>query len=266
MFVLQFYQHYIYIAEICWDASCDPLALLLTFQRFLVRAAAGEVRIHHPRVWPLVQLPSGCHLVSCRWQRSIVVTLFPNNRMLQNPMVGFYHYFPITYHYCWKHNAISVTYLVMVFTDEKSWWLGGCHLWPARVCHIRSDACTEGMISDCHGWYQIWKDIWFPIGAIAYYWFLVTLVLGYWHGSLMFSKFDELCEKSVQFVVFDQVTWDEDIMKMKIMMMRMMMMTAASLAKEYLAQHGLRKFFQWYDYMSWYPIGRPIGRDVPSHG
>ena len=83
----------------------------------------------------------------------------------------------------------------------------------------------------------------------------------------MFSKFDELCEKSVQFVVFDQVTWDEDIMKMKIMMMRMMMMmTAASLAKEYLAQHGLRKFFQWYDYMSWYPIGRPIGRDVPSHG
>ena len=77
----------------------------------------------------------------------------------------------------------------------------------------------------------------------------------------MFSKLDELCEKSVQFVVFDQVTWDEDIMKMKIMMM-----TAASLAKEYLAQHGLRKFFQWYDYMSWYPIGRPIGRDVPSHG
>ena len=199
-------------------------------------------------------------------QRSIVVTLFPNNTMLQNPMVGFYHYFPITYHYCWKHNAISVTYLVMVFTDEKSWWLGGCHLWPARVCHIRSDACTEGMISDCHGWYQIWKDIWFPIGAIAYCWFLVTLVLGYWHGSLMFSKLDELCEKSVQFVVFDQVTWDEDIMKMKIMMMRMMMMTAASLAKEYLAQHGLRKFFQWYDYMSWYPIGRPIGRDVPSHG
>jgi len=50
------------------------------------------------------------------------------------------------------------------------------------------------------------------------------------------------------------------------MKMKIMMMTAASLAKEYLAQHGLRKFFQWYDYMSWYPIGRPIGRDVPSHG
>ena len=30
-------------------------------------------------------------------------------------------------------------------------------------------------------------------------------------------------------------------------------------AQEYLAQHGLSKFFKWYDYMSWYPIGRPIG-------
>lgn len=33
-------------------------------------------------------------------------------------------------------------------------------------------------------------------------------------------------------------------------------------AAEYLAQHGLRKFFQWYDYMSWYPIGRPIGTTI----
>eukprot|EP00434_Breviolum_minutum_P012909 symbB.v1.2.011377.t1/scaffold763.1/size179103/12 len=33
-------------------------------------------------------------------------------------------------------------------------------------------------------------------------------------------------------------------------------------AAEYLAQHGLKKFFQWYDYMSWYPIGRPIGTTI----
>lgn len=36
--------------------------------------------------------------------------------------------------------------------------------------------------------------------------------------------------------------------------------------KEYLAQHGLKKFFQWYDYMSWYPIGRPIGAELVDKG
>eukprot|EP00930_Biecheleria_cincta_P015422 TRINITY_DN1287_c0_g2_i2.p1 TRINITY_DN1287_c0_g2~~TRINITY_DN1287_c0_g2_i2.p1 ORF type:complete len:871 (-),score=115.64 TRINITY_DN1287_c0_g2_i2:314-2926(-) len=33
-------------------------------------------------------------------------------------------------------------------------------------------------------------------------------------------------------------------------------------ASEYLAQHGLSKFFKWYDYMSWYPLGRPIGTTI----
>lgn len=33
-------------------------------------------------------------------------------------------------------------------------------------------------------------------------------------------------------------------------------------AAEYLAQHGLTRFFRWYDYMSWYPIGRPIGTTI----
>ena len=28
---------------------------------------AGKVRIHHPWIWPLVQLPSGCHLVITAW-------------------------------------------------------------------------------------------------------------------------------------------------------------------------------------------------------
>ena len=30
-------------------------------------------------------------------------------------------------------------------------------------------------------------------------------------------------------------------------------------ATEYLVEHGLYKSFKWYEYMSWYPIGRPIG-------
>ncbi|CAE8621845.1 unnamed protein product [Polarella glacialis] len=30
-------------------------------------------------------------------------------------------------------------------------------------------------------------------------------------------------------------------------------------ATQYLAEHGWSKFAHWYDYMSWYPIGRPIG-------
>jgi len=33
-------------------------------------------------------------------------------------------------------------------------------------------------------------------------------------------------------------------------------------AAEYLAEHGLSKFFKWYDYMSWYPIGRPVGTTI----
>jgi len=33
-------------------------------------------------------------------------------------------------------------------------------------------------------------------------------------------------------------------------------------AAEYMAEHGLAKFFKWYDYMSWYPLGRPIGTTI----
>jgi len=33
-------------------------------------------------------------------------------------------------------------------------------------------------------------------------------------------------------------------------------------ATEYLAEHGAHKFFHWYDYMSWYPIGRPVGTTI----
>lgn len=33
-------------------------------------------------------------------------------------------------------------------------------------------------------------------------------------------------------------------------------------ATEYLAQNGLTRFYKWYDYMSWYPIGRPIGTTI----
>eukprot|EP00913_Durusdinium_trenchii_P002085 g1926.t1 len=33
-------------------------------------------------------------------------------------------------------------------------------------------------------------------------------------------------------------------------------------AAEYLAEHGLYKFLRWYDYESWYPIGRPIGTTI----
>lgn len=33
-------------------------------------------------------------------------------------------------------------------------------------------------------------------------------------------------------------------------------------ATEYLAEHGLDKFFKWYDYESWYPLGRPIGTTI----
>jgi len=33
-------------------------------------------------------------------------------------------------------------------------------------------------------------------------------------------------------------------------------------ATEYLNEHGLSKFFKWYDYESWYPLGRPIGTTI----
>jgi hypothetical protein len=33
-------------------------------------------------------------------------------------------------------------------------------------------------------------------------------------------------------------------------------------ATEYLDQHGLAKFFKWYDYMAWYPLGRPVGTTI----
>jgi dolichyl-diphosphooligosaccharide--protein glycosyltransferase len=33
-------------------------------------------------------------------------------------------------------------------------------------------------------------------------------------------------------------------------------------ATEYLAEHGWTKFFHWYDHMSWYPLGRPVGTTI----
>lgn len=33
-------------------------------------------------------------------------------------------------------------------------------------------------------------------------------------------------------------------------------------ATEYLKAHGLKAFFEWYDYMSWYPLGRPVGSTI----
>ncbi len=33
-------------------------------------------------------------------------------------------------------------------------------------------------------------------------------------------------------------------------------------ATQYLADNGLSKFFKWYDYMSWYPLGRPVGTTI----
>lgn len=33
-------------------------------------------------------------------------------------------------------------------------------------------------------------------------------------------------------------------------------------ATEYLDNHGWHAFFHWYDYMSWYPIGRPVGTTI----
>lgn len=33
-------------------------------------------------------------------------------------------------------------------------------------------------------------------------------------------------------------------------------------ATEYLSDHGWDAFFHWYDYMSWYPLGRPVGTTI----
>ncbi|KAJ1617904.1 STT3 subunit of Oligosaccharyl transferase [Pavlovales sp. CCMP2436] len=33
-------------------------------------------------------------------------------------------------------------------------------------------------------------------------------------------------------------------------------------ATQYLADNGWTKFFTWFDYMSWYPLGRPIGTTI----
>jgi len=33
-------------------------------------------------------------------------------------------------------------------------------------------------------------------------------------------------------------------------------------ATEYLAEHGWKKFSTWFDYMSWYPLGRPVGTTI----
>ena len=33
-------------------------------------------------------------------------------------------------------------------------------------------------------------------------------------------------------------------------------------ATEYLAEHGFAKFFTWYEYDLWYPLGRPIGTTI----
>jgi dolichyl-diphosphooligosaccharide--protein glycosyltransferase len=34
-------------------------------------------------------------------------------------------------------------------------------------------------------------------------------------------------------------------------------------ATEYLYEHGWKKFATWFDYMSWYPLGRPVGTIIP---
>jgi dolichyl-diphosphooligosaccharide--protein glycosyltransferase len=33
-------------------------------------------------------------------------------------------------------------------------------------------------------------------------------------------------------------------------------------ATQYLADNGIAKFFHWFDYMSWYPLGRPVGTTI----
>jgi dolichyl-diphosphooligosaccharide--protein glycosyltransferase len=31
---------------------------------------------------------------------------------------------------------------------------------------------------------------------------------------------------------------------------------------EYLLYNGAERFFTWFDYMSWYPLGRPVGTTI----
>ena len=33
-------------------------------------------------------------------------------------------------------------------------------------------------------------------------------------------------------------------------------------ATKYLADNGLYEFFHWFDHMSWYPLGRPVGTTI----
>jgi dolichyl-diphosphooligosaccharide--protein glycosyltransferase len=33
-------------------------------------------------------------------------------------------------------------------------------------------------------------------------------------------------------------------------------------ATQYLADNGLSRFFKWFDYMSWSPLGRPVGTTI----
>ena len=33
-------------------------------------------------------------------------------------------------------------------------------------------------------------------------------------------------------------------------------------ATQYLADNGLEKFFHWFDYEAWYPLGRPVGTTI----
>ena len=33
-------------------------------------------------------------------------------------------------------------------------------------------------------------------------------------------------------------------------------------ATQYLSKNGVHKFFHWYDYKSWYPLGRPVGTTI----
>jgi asparagine N-glycosylation enzyme membrane subunit Stt3 len=34
-------------------------------------------------------------------------------------------------------------------------------------------------------------------------------------------------------------------------------------ATQYLEKEGWTKFFSWFDYQSWYPLGRPVGMLIP---
>ena len=33
-------------------------------------------------------------------------------------------------------------------------------------------------------------------------------------------------------------------------------------ATRYLFDHGLKKFFTWFDHTAWYPLGRPVGTTI----